>query len=139
MEKGEDHRLTKSEVAVTKMTIMSNYQRDDREKTGVEYEKSAFEAKFKSQPDLLKKTTCFPYRFKCPKTGKNKIEMRTRVYDQGEGEYLFEEVEGSSVRVDNVVDNGEVNLMENQQERVMEDTSNMMFEQIRRAQRTYSQ
>ena len=55
MEKGEDHRLTKSEVAVTKMTIMSNYQRDDRKKTGVEYEKSAFEAKFKSQPDLLKK------------------------------------------------------------------------------------
>ena len=60
--------------------------------------------------------------------------MRTRIYDQVEGEHAFEEIEGSSIRVDTVVDNGEVNLMENQQERVMEDTSNMMFEQIRRAQ-----
>ena len=60
--------------------------------------------------------------------------MRTRVYDQVAGTVAFEELEGSSVRVDNTVDNGEVNLMENQQERVMEDTSNLMFEQIRRAQ-----
>ena len=134
MEKGEDHRLLKGEVAASKMTTMSTYQKDNRKKTGVEYEKSVFEAKYRSQPDLLKKAKFFPFRFKCPRTGKNKIEMRTRIYDQAEGVCNFEEVEGSSVRVDNVVDNGEVNLMENQQERVMEDTSNMMFEQIRRAQ-----
>ena len=87
MERGEDHRLMKCEVAAAKTTIMSSYHKDNRKKTGVELEKAFFETKYKSQPDLLKKAKCFPYRFKCPKTGKNKIEMRTRVYDQGEGEY----------------------------------------------------
>lgn len=134
MEKGENHRLSKCDVAASKVTIMSSYQTDNRKKTGLEYERSVFEAMFKSQPDVLKKAKFFPVRFKCPSTGKNKTEMRTRVYDQVAGTVAFEELEGSSVRVDNTVDNGEVNLMENQQERVMEDTSNLMFEQIRRAQ-----
>ena len=55
MEKGEDHRLFKCEVAASKMTTMSTYQKDNRKKMGVEYEQSVFEAKYRSQPDLLKK------------------------------------------------------------------------------------
>ena len=55
----------------------------------------------------------------------------TRVYDQEDGVMLFEDVEKSSIARIRTIDDGQFQLVENQDQRVMEDSAGVVFNQER--------
>ena len=55
----------------------------------------------------------------------------TRVYDQEDGVMLFEDIEKSSIARIRTIDDGQFQLVENQDQRVMEDSAGVVFHQER--------
>ena len=59
---------------------------------------------------------------KCPSAPRRRVQ----VYDQPEGELVFEEIQGKMVIKNDLLDSGNFNVAENQQQRVFEQTAGSM-------------
>ena len=128
--KGAGHRLLSDDVVGSKKTVIaSTIEHTNRMKTGIELEKSVFLDRYSENPEVLKKTKYFVARVRDEDTGKWKVEQHVKIHDQAKGEWKFEEVSGQEVRSNNVIDDGEIELVEDQATRVFEDHSAAMFQQ----------
>ena len=132
--KGAGHRLLSDDVASAKKTVIaSTFDLTNRMKTGIELEKSVFQERFADNQAVLKKAKYFPARVRDEDTGKWKVEQHVKIHDQAKGEWRFEEVSGQEVRTNNVIDDGEIELVEDQATRVFEDHSAAMFQKSNKA------
>ena len=102
-----------------------------RKKTGREIEQSVFLTMYKDDPATLKKAKFYPVRVRDEATGRMVVEQVTKVFDQQKGVRLFEDIESNSIIRQSVIDDGRVQLVENHDQRVMEDAAELMHEQER--------
>ena len=82
---------------------------------------------YKDCPETLKKATYVSRRVK-NKLGKWVMEQRTKVYERAEGEYKFLEVMGKRLENKSMLDDGQLQVVEGQQQQVMDDAEKMAFE-----------
>ena len=99
-----------------------------RKKTDVEYEKSAFLEKFKGNDKLVNSASYYRVTFR-DKAGIWKSEMRTRVFDQGEGEYKFEIIEGSRVNKNTNLDDGRMVIHDGQGDAMFREAAGTVVQQ----------
>ena len=131
MELGPEARLKQEEIIGKKVVLASTFEQDSRLKTGHEYEKSVFLNLFKDQPEALKQAKYYTVRYKCLRTNKIIVEQRTKVYEQAQGVWRFEEKTGSEVRTDQVIDDGRLILEDGQQDTVFHDVTQASFNSSR--------
>ena len=118
----------KYDAVLTKAKVLRvAFEREQRSRVGLEYEKSVFLELFKDQPEVVKKAKFYPCRTIDIKTGKPTIEMRTKVYEHRHGIYKFEETAGTELRSEQTLDDGRFELAENQAETVMGDCASSQF------------
>ena len=99
-----------------------------RKKTGVEYEKSAFLDNFKGNDKLVNSASYCRVTFR-DKAGIWKSEMRTRVFDQGEGEYKFEIIKGSRVNKNTTLDDGRMVIHDGQGDALFREAAGTVVQQ----------
>ena len=120
-DEGSEHRVSAEDVMLKKKILQEQFETEQRIKGGLEYERSVFEHDFKDQPEVLKAAKFYTVRVKCPKTGKMSLEQRTKIYEHKKGVCAFQELSGTSVKSQQVIDDGRFQLAEEQQERAFQD------------------
>ena len=121
MECGSDIRLKRDDIMQKKEVLKRSYEGTVRKRTGREIEKSLFLRRYADRPDMIKKAKFHTVKTRCSKTNKIILQQVTRVYDQEDGERIFEDFEGQEVSQLETIDAGLINLHEDQQERAADD------------------
>ena len=128
IEQGEDAKCGRKDVNEMRTTVqMSQYEDDELAREGVEYEKSRFFEVFESEPEIIKKAKWFPRRVRND-AGKWVVQTHCKVFDRPKGEYKFREVVGRRVEQNTCLDDGHLQISEDQQQRVLDDTVNAAFQ-----------
>ena len=123
---GWNTRLTSLKLQKAKDTVVSQHiESDNMKKTGRMVEKSKFEEQNQDRPAMLKKAQYFPRRVR--EGDKYTVKMFTKVYNEEEGEYLFEEIQGKTIIRNQTIDDGSYSVAEDQQERNFEQSAGHMF------------
>ena len=86
---------------------------------------------YKHDREALKKARYYPVRFREPETGRMKLIQVTRAYDQAAGIMRFEDIEENRITRENILDDGILQLVDEQDVAVMEDAGRAVFEQER--------
>ena len=109
------------------MVMRDAFEREQRSRGGLEYEKTVFLELFKDQPELVKKAKYYAVRTIDIKSGKPIVEMRTKIYEHQPGVYKFEETSGTELRSEQTLDDGRFEFADNQAEAVMGDSASSQF------------
>ena len=107
-EKGFDARVKATEVAAKRVIVQNKSEGTRRKKTGLEIERSVFLKDYKDKKDLIKKAKFYPINVRDQTTGRMKMIMVTRIFDQKEGVTAFEDYQDSGVESQNMLDNGQI-------------------------------
>ena len=119
-EKGFDARIKATEVAAKRVIVQKKSEGTRRKKTGLEIERSVFLKDYKDRKDLIKKAKFYPINVRDQTTGRMKMIMVTRIFDQKEGVTAFEDYQDSGVESQNMLANGQIILTEGQQDAAMD-------------------
>ena len=130
-EKGFDARIKATEVAAKRVIVQNKSEGTRRKKTGLEIERSVFLKDYKDRKDLIKKAKFYPINVRDETTGRMKMIMVTRIFDQKEGVTAFEDYQDSGVESQNMLDNGQIILTEGQQDAAMDDAVAMINDEER--------
>ena len=129
LEDGLDARCGHKDVNKMKKIVQANsYEKEERSKEGIEYSKERFLEVYKDQPEIIRKAKFKTVRFRHPKAGRWMTEQRTKVYDQADGEYRFKEIQGNEIVQKKTLDDGSLELVDDQQQKIFDDMAATQFD-----------
>lgn len=113
MDEGGDATVTKKMLHMKREQVVRESESSCiRGKTGLEYEKSAFEKEFKHRPDLLKRAVYHHVRVR--KGNKWVMEQRTSVWNEKDGVYAVREEDKESIKRRKYLDDGSIRITDAQ-------------------------
>ena len=113
-EKGFDARVRATEIHAKRVIVQTKSEGTRRKKTGLEIERSVILKDYKDRKYLIEKAKLHPINVRDQVTGRMKMIMVTRIFDQKEGVTAFEDYEDTGVESQNTIDNGQFILTEGQ-------------------------